>query len=112
MPQIKKKSGKDQDVEQNRAIAAVGYLSILCLLPLLFKRESAFAQYHAKQGLVLVGCWIALLVIGIIPILGWLVFMVGSLAIFVMSIVGFANALMGEWWEVPYVGEWAKKINL
>ena len=85
MPEIKKRSVKDQDVEQNRAIAAVGYVSILCLLPLLLKRESAFAQHHAKQGLVLFGCAVALFVIAIIPVLGWLIWKFGSLAIFVFS---------------------------
>ena len=43
----------DQDVENNKVIAAIGYIWILCLVPLFLRRRSAFAQFHAKQGLVL-----------------------------------------------------------
>ena len=45
---------KDQkDINRNRHIAAASYIWVLCLIPLLFKRESKFAQFHAKQGLLL-----------------------------------------------------------
>ena len=44
---------KTEKSKDARILAAIGYLWILCLLPLLGKRESEFAQFHGKQGLVL-----------------------------------------------------------
>ena len=46
-------SGSSKDVEENKAMAAIGYLGILFLIPLLANKDSPFAQYHAKQGMVL-----------------------------------------------------------
>ena len=40
--------GDPKDVEENKLIAAVGYLGILFLIPLLAKKDSPFAQFHAK----------------------------------------------------------------
>src|SRR3989339_630004 len=57
MPKEKKSTKivdiKEQDVEENKTVAALSYAWILCLVPLLGKRNSKFAQFHAKQGLVL-----------------------------------------------------------
>jgi hypothetical protein len=46
-------SGSSKDAEDNRVMAAIGYLGILFLVPLLVKKDSPFAQFHAKQGLAL-----------------------------------------------------------
>ena len=102
----------DKDVEDNKVIAAIGYIWILCLLPLFGKKESKFAQFHAKQGLVLLIGWFALWLVGWIPVLGWAVMMFGSIAILVLSVLGILNALQGKYWEMPVLGEYAKKINI
>jgi hypothetical protein len=48
-----------KDIEENRKMAAISYLSILYLIPLFSRGKSKFAQFHARQGLIL-------LIIGII----------------------------------------------
>ncbi len=107
MPE-KKSTSTDKDVEDNKTIAALSYLWILCLVPLLGKKDSKYAQFHAKQGLVLF----------IIEIIGSLIFwfpMFGQLlmlALVVVSVMAIIKALNGEWWEIPFIYEWSKKINL
>ena len=101
-----------KDVEDNKVIAAIGYLWILCLVPLLGKKDSKFAQHHGKQGLVLTIISILLWVVNIVPILGQLVFIFGTLAIFILAIMGIIKSLNGEMWEMPILGEYAKKIKL
>jgi uncharacterized membrane protein len=105
-PQIKK------DVAENRILAAIGYIGILCLIPLLLKRKSKFAQFHGKQGLILVIGWVINFFIGIIPIIGWLLGFIGMVALIILSILGILKALQGEYWEMPYLSEYAKKINI
>jgi len=108
MTQEKKSTTKDKDVEENKTIAALSYVWILCLVPLLGKKDSKFAQFHAKQGLVL---FIIEIVSGLLiwfPIFGQLL----ALALLVISVVGIIKALNGEWWEIPYIHDWSKKINL
>lgn len=107
MPE-KKSTAKDKDVEDNKAIAALSYAWILCLVPLLGKRKSKFAQFHAKQGLVL---FIAELVGSLLfwfPFFGQLLMLI----FVVVSILGIYKALSGEWWKIPYVYSWSKKFNL
>jgi uncharacterized membrane protein len=105
-PQVKK------DIEENKILAAIGYVSILCILPLILKPKSEFCKFHGKQGLILVIASFINMVIGIIPIIGWIVSFVGGIAIIVLSLLGIYKAYMGEYWEMPYVSEYAKKINI
>lgn len=104
--------GGDTDVETNKLIAALSYLWILCLVPLLLKKDSKFAQHHAKQGLVLFIAEILVSFINIIPFLGQLVWFFASIIFLVISIIGIIKTLNGEWWQAPYVYDWSKKVNL
>lgn len=109
--EIKKEDNKkssDPDVEANKVIAALSYVWILFLVPLLAKRDSKFAQFHAKQGLVL---FIIELIAGLIvwfPFFGQLI----MLGLIVVAVMGIIKALNGEWWKIPYIYNWSLKINL
>jgi uncharacterized membrane protein len=43
-----------------------------------------------------------------IPFFGWLLFIL----VVVVAVVGLLKTLAGEYWEMPVLGEYAKKINL
>lgn len=89
-------------------IAAISYIWILCLVPLLLKRNDKLAQFHGKQGLLLAVLWFFGGLIFWIPVIGWL----SALALAAASIFGFFKALTGEMWEMPIIGKYAKKIDL
>ena len=105
-PQVKK------DIEDNKVIAAIGYLGILCLIPLLLKPKSQFCKFHGKQGLILIIGWVINFVIGIIPFIGWVLGLLGMVALAILSIIGILKSLNGEYWEMPYLSEYAKKLNI
>jgi len=48
-----KKVKSGGEVEEGKVYAIVGYLGILFLIPLLALPKNKFAQYHARQGMVL-----------------------------------------------------------
>lgn len=100
------------NVNDDKLIAAIGYLGILCLVPLLLKKNSPFAQHHGKQGFVLLIAWALLWVCNIIPILGQIIWAVGSIALLILLILGVVNALNGKMWEMPVLGEYAKQIKI
>lgn len=105
----------DAKIEQSkdlRIISAVGYLWILCLLPLLGKKDSEFAQHHGRQGLVLTIVSFGLWLVMWIPFLGWIVGFLGTIAIVVLAVTGIMNAMQGKYWEMPVLGEYAKKIKI
>lgn len=95
------KTSKDKDVQENKTIAALSYIWVLCLVPLLGKRDSEFAQFHAKQGLVL---FIIEVIAGLFvwfPVFGPLLMLV----LLVISVIGIVKTLNGEWWEAPFIYE-------
>lgn len=94
-----------QDIEKNKAYAILAYIWILFLVPLLAAKDSPYAKFHANQGLVLFLFGIALGAVGWIPILGWLVAIVGSIMAFVFMIIGIVNAAQGECKPLPIIGE-------
>jgi uncharacterized membrane protein len=101
-----------QNIDDDKLIAAIGYLGILCLIPLLAKKDSAYAQHHGKQGLVLLIAWVILMFINIIPILGQILWMLGAICLIALLIMGVINALNGNMWEMPVLGKYAKQIKL
>ena len=100
--------GDKKDIEDNKMMAAIGYIGILFLVPLLAAKQSKFAQFHAKQGMVLFIVDVAVSFIAWIPLVGWAL----GLAALVVSIYAAVQALNGQYWELPYLGQYAKKINL
>ncbi len=100
------------DLPDDRFIAAIGYLGILCLVPLLLKKDSVFAQHHGKQGLVLLIAWIILWVGNVIPVLGQIVWALGSIVLVILVILGMINALQGKMWDLPVLGGYAKNLKL
>jgi uncharacterized membrane protein len=93
-----------KDINENKLWALLGYLGILCLIPLLAKKDSKFAHFHAKQGLILlIGeffVWI--------PLFGWLL----GILIFILWIMGIVSVFSGKMKPLPIVGELAAKMNI
>ena len=102
------KTSRDLDVELNKTVAALSYIWILCLVPLLAKKDSEYAQFHAKQGLVLFIVEIVGSLFFWFPFFGQLLAMV----LLIVSVIGVIKTLNGEWWEAPVIFEWSKKIKL
>ncbi len=102
-----------QDIEKHKGIACLSYIFLLFLVPLLTEKESKFAQFHAKQGMALFIVWVvADLVLGVIPMLGWMLVPVANFFFVIVSIIGIIKTLGGEAWEIPGVSVITKKINL
>ncbi|OXM87750.1 DUF4870 domain-containing protein [Paenibacillus rigui] len=98
------KTGYDpQDAKNNKVVAALGY--ILFLIPLLLAKDSRFAMYHANQGLLLlIVSVIANFVLGLIPVIGWILLPIANLALLIMAILGIVRAVNGETKPLPFIG--------
>lgn len=102
---------ESQEVLDGKVYAILGYLWILCLVPLILKKENRFAMFHAKQGLVLFIGELVIGFVGIIPVLGWMILFFGTALFGILSLIGLVQALMGNYWKMPVVGDIAEKIN-
>jgi len=95
---------KDKDIEENKAITILSYFGILCLVPLLLKKESKFAKFHAKQGLVITIGWFFV----VLPFIGQIVWLI----LIIFSIWGLLNVLGGKYTKLPIIGDLAEKFNI
>lgn len=106
------------DIEKNKVLSLFAYLGILLLIPLLATNNSKYARFHVNQGLILLIVEIAwgivfgivssifgVLGLGIIVALLSIVSGLGSLALFVLMILGIVNAVTGKAKELPLIGK-------
>jgi len=98
----------DNDIKENKAIAILSYIGILCLVPLLAKKESKFAQFHAKQGLVLF--IVEIIGMFLMPLFGLGVLI--NLAALIYSIIGIINVAGGKMSKLSLIGDLAEKFKL
>jgi uncharacterized membrane protein len=99
------------DIEKNKNISILAYLSWLVIIPLLTAKESPFARYHCNQGLVLaiaeIAASVVLGLLGMIPKVGWIFGILNGLLwilCVVLAILGIVNAANGKAKELPLVG--------
>ncbi|MCA9364745.1 MAG: hypothetical protein KC736_02530 [Candidatus Moranbacteria bacterium] len=97
-----------KDVEENKVIAALSYLGLLVLVPLLAKRDSPFVQFHARQGLVLLIVFMGSMFVVWVPVIGQLLW----LALVVVNVIALVKTLMGQSWKLPFIGDLADKFKI
>lgn len=102
---------ESSDIEQNRVMAILAYISWLVLIPLIAAKDSKFARFHCNQGLVLaIAEIIAVVVLGLLgglPLIGWIFRVLESLlglVCFIFAVLGIVNAAGGKAKELPIVG--------
>lgn len=89
-------------------MGALSYVSILAVIMLVIKKDDAFVQFHAKQGVVI----FVFSLLSMVPVIGWALAPIIGLVAIIASILGFIKAYQGEKYEMPLVSELAKKINI
>ena len=93
-------------------LAAASYLLgfVTGIVMLLVEKQNKFVRFHAMQSTILFGgLFVVNFVLGFIPILGWLVGFVLSIAAFILWIVLMWKAFQGEMYKVPYIADLAEK---
>ena len=113
MSEEKKTSEKVTIVPTDRQknIAAISYIFFV-IGYFTVEKDSAFVKFHMQQSLTLLVFAIALSVVGIIPILGWLIAFLGGILSLILFIIGIINALGGEEKELPIIGKYAENFSL
>lgn len=105
----------EADANDNKIYGILSYISILFIVPLLTAKESAFAKFHANQGMVafLTGIILNAAVGAICALLsalqmGWLSAIIGPLVNLVnlaFMVIGIINVAQGKAKELPLIGQ-------
>ena len=97
------------ETSESRRYALLSYLFILCIIPLIRKKNDVFVQFHARQGLALFICEMTVFIVSIIfPFL-----MKPALFVFgVLSLWGMLKALKGDQFPLPFIHALALKLEI
>jgi uncharacterized membrane protein len=94
--------------DKQKLLAALSYVGILFILPVLLGDKTKFVRLHVRQGVIVCAFEFGTVLFGWIPLFGWSF----SLAVLVVAIVAFVRAFRGEEWKIPYVYDWSKQVKL
>ncbi len=89
-------SEEAKDIRLNKDVAAFSYIWIMSFIVYAARKNSPFAQYHSKQGMVL--C--AMSFVWIIPWIGHFL----TLIVVAGMVLGFIHAAHGHRLDVPLIG--------
>ena len=98
-----------EDIIDGKIYAVLAYLSVLCIIPLIMKKNNPFVLAHSKQGLVL---FIAEAGINILSIIFPWVFLPVMFVLMILSFWGMVCAIRGTMVALPVVSAIAEKIVL
>jgi len=102
----------EKDIQEGKFFAIISYIIFLCIIALVLKKDNKFALFHAKQGLVLFVFEVAGFILCVIPVLGWLIKIFGTIIFTLCSLWGILQALMGNYGRIMLVSDIADKISL
>ncbi len=77
---------------------------------LFLEKKNEYVRFHAMQSLVtFLTLFIITIVIGWIPILGWLISFLVSILGLVIWLILMIKAYQGEFYKLPYAGDFAEE---
>jgi uncharacterized membrane protein len=95
---------------------AAGAIAYITIVPAIFflvmepYNRSSFVRFHAWQSIFLGVAAIAVhLILGIIPVIGWILLLPASLGLLVIWIVVIMKASKGERYKLPFIGNFAEQ---
>ena len=105
-----------------RAMAALGYLGFLFIIPVKLRRDSMFVQFHARQGGVLFGLWLLLAIVlfiallfagaGIVATILIGAFFAATALYILFALIGLLKVALGERYRMPVVADVALLLRL
>ena len=96
----------------DNAAGALAYITIIPSIIFLLVEpynKNSFVRFHAWQNICLMIAWFACSIIMIIPILGWIIGVLGFLVLFVCWIMCIIKAAGGQKFMLPWIGPFAAK---
>ncbi|MCA9381480.1 DUF4870 domain-containing protein [Candidatus Dojkabacteria bacterium] len=104
-----KMASTDSGLDENIA-AALCYIFIVGLIFIFTEKKNKFVRFHAFQAVLLAVAWFVIsTVLGIIPVIGWIILPFASLGFLGVWVYTIYKAYQGEKFMLPMIGEIAAK---
>lgn len=99
----KSSTGLDENVA---ALVSILFAPITSIIFFLIEKDSKFVKFHALQsGILAVALVLLNIVLGFIPVIGWIILLILPLATLALYIYMLVKAYKGEWFELPVIGK-------
>ncbi len=115
--QAKRVAAPPSYIEEGKTMAIIAYITIFGLIIAFIinnDKKNSFSAYHIRQSLGLGITGVALGIVNVIPIVGGLVSLLGSIFLIVLWVIALMGAFDGKEKPVPILGdkyqEWLKSI--
>jgi uncharacterized membrane protein len=95
-------------VTEDRTVAILCYVTIIGFIAAIFihqTRKTQLGAFHLRQVLGMVLTGVVGGVCAVVPILGWIVWFLVVIGMFVLWLLGLISALKGDMRPVPLLGE-------
>ena len=99
-----------------KLMGALSYLlgPVTGIAALLMEKKNEFVRFHAMQSTILFGgLFIFNIALGIVPILGWIIAILISpvlmIVTFILWLILMWNAYNGKKYKLPYIGDLSEK---
>lgn len=106
----------NNQIEKSKQLVWLSYFGILLIIPLLTYKDNEYVKFHAKQGIILLICWIATSIItpllSLVPVIGKMTIEGLYVFWFVLMVIGIVNSINGKTNLLPVIGKYAEKIRL
>ncbi|MBB3110900.1 putative membrane protein [Paenibacillus phyllosphaerae] len=85
-------------------------LCITGVIFLVWEKQSRFVKFHALQSiLVSIALMVINIVLGLLPIIGWIIGIFFAPFCVILWIAMMALAMRGRWFKLPLIGEYAER---
>jgi fumarate reductase subunit D len=105
------KRSQSGTIKDGKFFAVIGYFTVLCLVPLLLKRNNEFAQFHGRQALVLFIFELAASMLKVVPVLGDIIFTLAWVTFGLVSLFAVVKVLSNKYWRMPIVFDIANQMT-
>lgn len=107
----------ENSVQDGKTISLIAYLTIIGLIIAFVMnndKKNKFAAFHIRQSLGLMLTGLILGFVNVVPILGWIVSLFGSVFLLILWVIALIGAINEKEKEVPFLGtyyqNWLKNI--
>ncbi len=92
--------------------AMVSYIPLVAVLALLISGESKYVRLHGRQGLLVFLIFFFCIFVYLVPFIGPLLGGLVQFALFILGVFSMYQALIGNWWKIPVLGDIAEMIPI
>ena len=93
--------------EENKVMAILACFPLIGLILLFVEKNDNFVRYMGAQFTIIGAIQ---LVLGFIPVVGWIIAVPFMFLVWILIIVGMVKSAKGERFDIPMVSGWALKL--